>query len=227
MNHPDEISSIFDAISYAKGASVIRMLSNYLGDDVFMGGIKSYLTKFKYDNAKSGDLWASLGEFSGKDVGALMVPWTSQVGFPVIHVGDDGSCTTERFMASGDKGEGAWPCPIAFEDGTKLMLDDAGRDEVEAKIKGLVGTGKWFKLNVQQVAFFRVNYSEAQWKKLGEGAMLPGKLSTIDRLGLLSDAFALGKAGYIPVTTPLELVRTFGDIEELDEFVVWQEVRVP
>ena len=96
VNHPDEISSIFDAISYAKGASVIRMLSNYLGEDVFMGGIKSYLTKFKYDNARSGDLWASLGEFSSKDVGALMVPWTSQVGFPVIHVGDDGACTTER-----------------------------------------------------------------------------------------------------------------------------------
>ena len=42
------------------------MVSNYLGDDVFIGGIQSYLTKFSYDNAKSGDLWAALGEFSGK-----------------------------------------------------------------------------------------------------------------------------------------------------------------
>lgn len=182
------------------------------------------MTKFKYENAKSRDLWASLGEFSGKDVSGLMVPWTSQVGFPVIHVSDDGSCAAERFMAGGEKGEGSWPCPIVFEDGTKLMLDEAGKGEVEKKIKCLIASGKWFKINFQQVSFFRVNYSEAQWNKLGEGALNPGMLGTIDRLGLISDAFALGKAGYIPVTTPLSLVRSFADIDELDEFVVWQEL---
>jgi histidyl-tRNA synthetase len=35
INHVDEIDEIFDAISYRKGASVIRMLQNYLGAEVF------------------------------------------------------------------------------------------------------------------------------------------------------------------------------------------------
>ena len=49
MNHPDEINSIFDTISYAKGASVIYMLSTYLGDEVFMGGIQKYtVTAFRW-----------------------------------------------------------------------------------------------------------------------------------------------------------------------------------
>ena len=35
INHVDEIDEIFDAISYRKGASVIRMLQSYLGAEVF------------------------------------------------------------------------------------------------------------------------------------------------------------------------------------------------
>ncbi|GMH77500.1 hypothetical protein TL16_g07430 [Triparma laevis f. inornata] len=223
VNHPDEINSIFDAISYAKGASLLRMVSNYLGDDVFIGGIQSYLTKFSYDNAKSGDLWAALGEFSGKDVPGLMVPWTSKTGFPVIHISDDGKTTAERFFASGEKGEGSWPCPIVFQDGEKIILDETNKAAVEKKIKSLIDTNTYFKINSGQFGFFRVNYSVKQWEKLGE-VMVPGKLSTIDRLGLISDCFALGKAGYIPVTVPLNLVKSFGDIAELDEYVIWQEL---
>lgn len=34
MGHPSEVDEIFDAISYSKGASVIRMLHNYIGDEV-------------------------------------------------------------------------------------------------------------------------------------------------------------------------------------------------
>ena len=34
VGHPDEIDEIFDAISYSKGASVIRMLHNFIGDKV-------------------------------------------------------------------------------------------------------------------------------------------------------------------------------------------------
>jgi hypothetical protein len=35
VNHVDEIDEIFDAISYRKGASVIRMLQSYLGAEIF------------------------------------------------------------------------------------------------------------------------------------------------------------------------------------------------
>ena len=52
VNHPDEINEIFDSISYGKGASVIRMMANFLGLETFNGGITNYLNKHEYGNAK-------------------------------------------------------------------------------------------------------------------------------------------------------------------------------
>mgnify|MGYP003730288733 CR=1 FL=1 len=47
VGHPSEIDEIFDAISYCKGASVIRMLYNWIGDSNFKKGMKNYLTKVR------------------------------------------------------------------------------------------------------------------------------------------------------------------------------------
>ena len=52
VNHPSEIGELFDEISYKKGGSIIRMMANFLGQDVFNAGIESYLKKYKYKNAK-------------------------------------------------------------------------------------------------------------------------------------------------------------------------------
>ena len=43
VDHPDQIREIFDAISYAKGASVIRMLAAHLGVENFMRGDKKQM----------------------------------------------------------------------------------------------------------------------------------------------------------------------------------------
>lgn len=45
VGHPSEIDEIFDDISYNKGASVIRMLHRYIGDDDFRKGMNIYLTR--------------------------------------------------------------------------------------------------------------------------------------------------------------------------------------
>ncbi|KAA0202055.1 hypothetical protein HAZT_HAZT000627, partial [Hyalella azteca] len=43
VQHPDEINEIFDAISYSKGASIIRMMSHFLTEATFNKGITNYL----------------------------------------------------------------------------------------------------------------------------------------------------------------------------------------
>jgi len=50
--------------------------------------MNAYLTKYAYKNTFTEDLWASLGDASGKPVGKVMTTWTKQMGFPVIKVGD-------------------------------------------------------------------------------------------------------------------------------------------
>lgn len=80
VNDPAEIHQIFDAISYYKGASVIRMLSSWLGVDVFLAGVRRYLRKHKLGNASTADLWEALSEEAGVDVSQFMTLWTKRVG---------------------------------------------------------------------------------------------------------------------------------------------------
>ena len=55
VNDPAEIGQLFDAISYSKGASVIRMLEQFLGPDTFQKGLQVYLSSNQYSNAKTED----------------------------------------------------------------------------------------------------------------------------------------------------------------------------
>ncbi|XP_059454322.1 aminopeptidase M1-like isoform X3 [Corylus avellana] len=86
INHVAETNEIFDAISYRKGASVIRMLQSYLGAECFQRSLASYIEKYACSNAKTEDLWAILEEGSGEPVKKLMNLWTKQKGYPVVSV---------------------------------------------------------------------------------------------------------------------------------------------
>jgi len=63
VKNPDQIMELFDAISYSKGASVIRMLESTIGLNTFKNGIRSYMKKYQYSNAETNDLWNSLSQF--------------------------------------------------------------------------------------------------------------------------------------------------------------------
>lgn len=84
VRNPSEISQIFDSISYSKGASVIRMLVAYLGEETFKKGMQCYLKKHQYGNAQTQDLWNSLSEASGKPVADIMNSWTLKMGVIII-----------------------------------------------------------------------------------------------------------------------------------------------
>lgn len=95
VNTPDEINELFDAITYNKGASLIRMMNYFLGDKVFLNGLnvnrdlfeqklkifkkwsffsKEYLEKYKYENAKQEDLWTSLDEVLWNNIISISIP---------------------------------------------------------------------------------------------------------------------------------------------------------
>jgi len=100
VKRADEVNQIFDAISYSKGSCVLRMISTYLGEDVFMEGIRQYLKKHAYGNTDTGDLWAALSAASGKDISNIMDIWTKNVGYPVITVTKTNKGIREVFMSS-------------------------------------------------------------------------------------------------------------------------------
>jgi aminopeptidase N len=228
----DEINEIFDAISYAKGASIIRMISSYIGMDTFLEGVRLYLSRHAYGNAVTNDLWRALEEASGFPVVEFMKPWTLEVGYPVLLLSDDGSMTATRFLGSGPE-EGPstrWPIPVTAKvEGVDevqgpWVVNGLGVGETEeqlsAKLAEWSASGKWFKLNINQTAFFRTNYTKEQWRRLSHVMSPDGPLSVTDRLGLISDSFAAGKAGYSSIVDSLALVEHFGEHETAGEYLV-------
>src|ERR1700722_12738032 len=81
---PDDTQGMFDVLTYEKGGSVLRMLEQYLGEEVFRDGIRLYLKKHSYANAVTTDLWDALEENSGQPVRNVMDTWILQGGFPLV-----------------------------------------------------------------------------------------------------------------------------------------------
>ena len=102
VNNPAEISSIFDSITYSKGAAVIQMMANFLGMGTFLAGLTNYFNDLKYKAATQDDLWRFLTEQARRDgslpadldVKTVMDSWTLQTGYPVVTVVRDYSTGT-------------------------------------------------------------------------------------------------------------------------------------
>lgn len=86
VHNPSEINQIFDAITYNKGASIIRMLFHFIGNEKFREGMSLYLKRYQYGNTSTEDLWNALEEASKEPVAKIMSTWTKQMGFPLIKV---------------------------------------------------------------------------------------------------------------------------------------------
>src|SRR5437879_1754616 len=127
VNSPSEIEEIFDDISYGKGASIIRMLEAYAGEDHFMRGVRSYLEKYKFSNAAGEDLWNQIEHVSKTRVKAIMNEWIRKPGYPIVHVKLDGKklmIRQERFLLNGSS-EQSIPVPDGV-DSLKLNLEQTG-----------------------------------------------------------------------------------------------------
>lgn len=215
INHPDEIRTIFDAISYAKGSSVIHMLQKYLGADTFRDGLRLYLKKHQYANTGTSDLWAALSEVSGEDVGGFMNKWTAQTGFPLVSASQDGDKITleqQRFLLnpSAEKSSETWPVPLLTTPSDRTLLAEKTKS---FKLK----SSDDFKLNLGGSGLYRTSYDEKLLASVAQ-RIKSGELAPEDRLGLLSDSFESAKAGLATTTSALELLASYADE---DSPVVW------
>ena len=230
VKDPAEIGQLFDAISYSKGGSVLRMLEDFLGEETFREGLRRYISRHQYGNAVTRDLWTALGEASGKPVAEIMDTWVQQTGYPVLDVdadyGDDGvelHASQSRFvyehLVDPDATEDTtWHVPVkaAAQGGA---FASALMDVPQADVQ-LPGGGGWVKVNPDQVGFYRVNYGGDGWERL-RPAVEGMEVSAIDRLGLQNDAFALARAAYLPVTQFLSLAQSY--VNETNA-IVWEDV---
>ena len=201
VHHPNEIGEIFDAVSYSKGASIIRMLADYLGEKDFRDGLRYYLKKHSYKNTETIHLWQAFEKVSKKPVAKMMHNWTSKPGYPVVQakmVKGKINFSQSRFFANPisakkKKDKTKWEIPITF---------------------------KKNKVNFGETGFFRTAYSKELLEKLRKPIQNMA-LGASDRLGVIRDLFALSEAGIIPTTDALEFLSSY---KRENNYTVWLEI---
>ena len=221
-----EATSAFDPrITYSKGQAVLRMLEANLGPEKFRAGIRGYMAKHAYSNTSSADLWAALGAASGRDVGAIAAPWTSQPGFPLVSVA--ASCdaagkrtvalSQRRFLLEGKDPLGVhWNIPLQVRAGSgaaqAVLLSKDGQTIAAGNCNDALS------VNAGAVGYYRVDYDAAT---LAANTAHFSALPDGDRIALLDDQWALAEAGIRPLSSYLALVSALGDTQNQR---AWEQV---
>ena len=190
VNHPDEISTLFDpAIVYAKGGRLLVMVRKLIGEEAFRAGLKSYFEKFAYKNTVGNDLWQELESASGQPIVNLMNAWISQPGLPVVSVSsshDAATLSQERFfIGEHQPSDALWPIPLF----ANQPLDVKVLNQKET----IVSIEKPLQLNCGLSAHFITKYDESTREYLLKNIT---ELPTLDKICILQDATILARAGF-------------------------------
>ncbi|MCX5298397.1 aminopeptidase N [Streptomyces sp. NBC_00193] len=111
----DDVLVNFDGITYAKGASVLKQLVAYVGQDAFFKGVQAYFKAHAFGNTRLSDLLGALEETSGRDLTAWSKAWLETAGInilrPEIETDENGAITAFAIrqeapaLPAGAKGE--------------------------------------------------------------------------------------------------------------------------
>ncbi len=217
VSHPDEILSLFDpSIVYAKGARVLKMLFDYIGEADFRKGLQSYFTKYAYQNTERGDLWRELGTASGQNVSALMTPWIEQSGTPLLTVKKIAAgveLSQQRFLLDSEDKQTVWPIPLLATQPLKphLMTTQTLLAHPKHPNNAVI-------FNPKGSGHFITHYEDEAVRAEVKQAIIERTLESEGRIIALNDLLLQAQKGTVMLTELLELVQTCQD-EERD--AVW------
>jgi puromycin-sensitive aminopeptidase len=211
VGSPEDADAMFDVLTYQKGGSVLRMLEQYLGAEVFRDGVRRYLGDHSYANTVTADLWEALESESGKPVRSVMDSWILQGGHPVVT--SSGSTLTQEPFAYGPRpaqssiGE-RWSVPVlvrSLEGGEpeRVLLEDTSAPAPPVGGHLVINAGGW--------GVYRVAYDAEQLGHLG-GHL--AELSALERANLFADTWALVLGGRAPLSTFLDIAAALGQDTE-------------
>ncbi|MGC8617906.1 MAG: M1 family metallopeptidase [Thermoplasmata archaeon] len=198
VKDPDEISEIFDDISYGKGASILRMIEEFIRESRFREGIYQYLKSHQYSNASGEDLWSSLSAASKIDVSSLMKSWLEKGGFPLVRIRENGqwlSISQQKFSYLDNDDQYIWQIP--------LFIDVSG------KKRRILLKGKETRIKNQENLKINQN-GEGYYRLLFEGDLIYKMLSSESSpefvMKLIDDYYAFLLSGIIDLQQFISIV---------------------
>ncbi|XP_071345766.1 aminopeptidase Ey-like [Trachinotus anak] len=235
IQKPEHISELFDSITYSKGAAVLRMLSEFITEDVFSKGLHTYLEEFKYNNTVYTDLWKHL-EMAVKKGGIslphtvedIMNRWILQMGFPVVTIDTKtGIITQKHFLLDPDSVVDR-PSPFNYEWYVPITWIKTGvegeqywLDKKEDTNKNMtLGVNEWLVANIDMRGFYRVNYDSDNWERLLAKLSSQHKdIPVINRAQIIDDAFNLARAKMVTTTLALKTTKF---LNKEVEYMPWE-----
>ncbi|KAG5673914.1 hypothetical protein PVAND_003915 [Polypedilum vanderplanki] len=248
IGHPNQISQIFDAISYSKGSVLIRMMHKFLGEKAFRFGVSNYLKKHAYANAEQDDLWHSLTASAHEEqslptsisVKDIMDTWTLQVGYPVIDVKrdyDTNSATitqsrylSDRYTTRSDL-DFCWWIPLTYTFGENRnftsssaqdwMTCNKNKETEEKKIENLPDSKHWAIFNIQLAGLYKIKYDADNYKLIVD-TLNSDEFETIhviNRAQLIDDAMDLAWTGQQDYGIALDMINY---LKQESEYIPWK-----
>jgi puromycin-sensitive aminopeptidase len=225
---PADAEGMFDILTYEKGAAVVRMLEQYLGEERFRDGIRKYMTDHAYGNTETTDLWDAIEAASGEPVRRIMDSWIFQGGHPIVSVdlAADGRVVhlaQERFRyLPDDDGAGVrWAIPVQLRYGTEdgevvstSVLLDGQQLEID-----LPTAATWVVGNAEGHGFYRVRPSASIRAALVDSAH--AELSDVERYALVDDTWASVLSG---TTDPEAFVAMAERFTAETDAAVWRRI---
>ncbi|XP_062274018.1 aminopeptidase Ey-like [Scomber scombrus] len=236
VQRPAQISELFDSITYSKGAAVLRMLSEFITEEVFSSGLHTYLEEFKYNNTVYTDLWRHLQMAVDKDgislptsLEDIMNRWILQMGFPVVTIDTKtGKITQEHFLLDPASIVDT-PSPFNYEWIVPITWIKTGAPEKQYWLVEKEGTNNemalgpptdWLVANINMRGFYRVNYDSDNWERLlTKLSSRHEDIPVINRAQVIDDAFNLARAKRVDTTLAL---RTTKFLNKEIEYMPWQ-----
>ncbi|NWU99846.1 AMPE aminopeptidase, partial [Upupa epops] len=215
VSSPAEITSVFDGVSYSKGASILRMVQDWITPDVFREGCRAYLKKYHFQNAKTQQFWEALEEASNKPVRKVMDTWTRQMGYPVLEMSSNSVFTQKRFLLDGSANASQppsefgykWNIPVKWRSGNSTNYTFYNISDSEG-ITIPLSPNTPANVNPDHIGFYRVNYDSQNWVRLSTLLINSHEnFSAADRAGILDDAFSLARPGLVNYSVPLQLTK--------------------
>jgi aminopeptidase N len=192
----DSVRVNFDGITYAKGASALRQLVAWVGEEEFLAGLRQYFAKYAWGNTQLTDLLTELEATSGRDLSTWTEQWLQTSGVnllrPVIEVAADGTYARVAVQQEPPSAPPGLPAILrSHRIGIGIYdIDDAGlslRERIEVDVTGplteigeLAGVpaGDMLLLNDGDLTFAKVRLDDASWR------------TALSRIGDLNDSLA-------------------------------------
>lgn len=213
VRNADQASERFDAITYLKGMSVLRMIESFVGEDAFRGGVRIYLDRHAEANATADDFWRALDEASGQNVTAIANNWIFEPGHPVVTFSTaregDGlrvELRQRRFFAdpSASQTDQRWLVPVVIKYGTPGgVREERLLMESESETVTLPGA-QWYYPNAGGRGFYRYSLDDESVRMLAQSGLR--QLAPEERLQLVDNYWALVHSGRATLRQLFELL---------------------